>query len=73
MKQRTVERWAPVVTAIAALLLWQAVCSLFDIADYLFPSPITIAQAMLEFAGPIMQAAWKTFWVTMLEIGRAHV
>lgn len=73
MTQRSLERWAPVVTGVAALLLWQAVCSVFNIADYLFPSPITIAQAMLEFAGPIMEAAWKTFWVTMLGFGIAIV
>ena len=66
MITRTTERWAPVVTAAVALLLWQLVCSLFAIADFIFPSPLTIAQAMIEFAGPIGEAAWKTFWVTMV-------
>jgi len=65
MKARTLERWAPVVTAGGLLVLWQAVCSALSIADYIFPSPATIAQAMHEFAGPIAEAAWKTFWVTM--------
>jgi NitT/TauT family transport system permease protein len=60
------ERWAPIVTAAIALLLWQLVCSLFNIADFIFPSPLTIAQAMREYIGPIGEAAWKTFWVTML-------
>jgi NitT/TauT family transport system permease protein len=60
------ERWAPIVTAAIALLLWQLVCSLFNIADFIFPSPITIMQAMREYIGPIGEAAWKTFWVTML-------
>jgi NitT/TauT family transport system permease protein len=66
MTPRTLQRWAPVVTAAALLLLWQLVCGLFSIADYIFPSPLTIAQAMREFAAPIAEAAWKTFWVTML-------
>ena len=66
MSPRTTERWAPVVTAIALLLLWQLVCSVLKIADFIFPSPITIVQAMIEFAGPIGEAAWKTFWVTMV-------
>ena len=65
MKRKTDERWAPVVTALAGLLLWQFVCSAFSIADYIFPSPLTIAQACVEFAAPIAAAAWKTFWVTM--------
>lgn len=59
------ERWAPVVLGLALLLLWQAVCWIFAIDDYIFPSPSSIAQAMLEFAGPLAQAGWKTFWVTL--------
>ena len=66
MNRKTTERWAPVVTAIGMLVLWQLVCSVFRIADFIFPSPLTIVQAMFEFAGPIGEAAWKTFWVTML-------
>ena len=69
MTPRTLERWAPVVTALALLLLWQLVCSAFRIADYIFPSPLTIADAMGQYAGPIGEAAWKTFWVTMLGFG----
>ena len=66
MNRKTTERWAPVVTAIGMLVLWQLVCSVFRIADFIFPSPLTIVQAMIEFAVPIGEAAWKTFWVTML-------
>ena len=66
MNRRTTERWAPVVTAAVGLLVWQLVCSGFAIADYIFPSPLTIAQALGEYAAPIAAAAWKTFWVTML-------
>jgi hypothetical protein len=32
MKPKTLERWAPIVTAAALLVLWQLVCSLFGIA-----------------------------------------
>ena len=73
MNSKTTERWAPVVTAIALLILWQLVCAIFRIADFIFPSPITIVQAMIEFAGPIGEAAWKTFWVTMLGFAIAIV
>ena len=73
MKARTLERWAPVATAAALLVLWQLVCSVFAIADYIFPSPLTIAQAMREYAAPIGEAAWKTFWVTLLGFAIAIV
>jgi NitT/TauT family transport system permease protein len=70
---KTMQRWAPVITAAALLLLWQLVCSAFAIADYIFPSPVTIAQAMHEYAAPIAEAAWKTFWVTLLGFAIAIV
>ena len=73
MKRRTRERWAPAATTAALLVLWQFVCSAFSIADYIFPSPLTIVQALAEFAGPIAQAAWKTFWVTMVGFAIAIV
>ncbi len=73
MSPKTTERWAPVVTAIALLIVWQLVCALFKIADFIFPSPLTIVQAMLEYAAPIAEAAWKTFWVTMLGFAIAIV
>ena len=60
------ERCAPVVLALIVLLLWQAVCTVFEIAEFIFPSPWQIGVSFAEFAGPLMAAAWKTFWVTML-------
>jgi len=67
------ERWAPVLTAAALLIVWQLGCTLFGIADYIFPSPLTILQAAQQYAGPIAEAAWKTFWVTMLGFAIAIV
>ncbi len=66
---KTLERAAPFIALSIALLLWQGVCSLFSIPDFIFPSPWTIGQSMIEFAGPLLEAAWKTFWVTMLGFG----
>ena len=63
---RRMERWSPLVVLAAVLLLWQAVVMLFEIPEFIFPSPTQIAQQFGEYAGPLLQAAWKTFWVTML-------
>jgi NitT/TauT family transport system permease protein len=73
MNRRTIERWAPVVTAAALLLLWQLVCAVFSIPEFIFPSPLTIGRAMAEFVSPIGEAAWKTYWVTMLGFAIAIV
>ena len=66
---RNVERWSPVVVLVVALLLWQAVVAGFAIPEFIFPSPLQIAQQFVEYKGPLFEAAWKTFWVTMLGFG----
>jgi NitT/TauT family transport system permease protein len=66
---RNVERWSPVVVLVAALLLWQLIVAGFRIPEFIFPSPWQIAQQFVEFKLPLFEAAWKTFWVTMLGFG----
>ena len=60
------ERWSPLLLLVAVLVLWQLVVTAFAIPEFIFPSPTQIAGQFVEFAGPLMEAAWKTFWVTML-------
>src|SRR5215204_2615237 len=73
MNNKQLERWAPWVLLAAVVALWQAVCAGFSVPEFIFPAPLTIAQAMAEFAGPIAEAAWKTFWVTMVGFGLSIV
>ncbi len=63
---RTMERWSPVVVLVAVLVLWQLIVTVFNIAEFIFPSPLQIAQQFIEFRGALLEAAWKTFWVTMV-------
>jgi NitT/TauT family transport system permease protein len=60
------ERWSPLVVLVAALVLWQLVVVVFAIPDFIFPSPWQITLQLVEFKGALLEAAWKTFWVTML-------
>jgi NitT/TauT family transport system permease protein len=66
MKRKTLERWSPLMLLAAILLLWQLVCVVFAIPDFIFPSPWQIALQFVEFQGALLEAAWKTFWVTMI-------
>jgi len=66
MKTRHFERWAPVLLAIALVLVWQAVVVGFEIPEFIFPSPWQIAQQFAEYKEPLIKAAWETFWVTMV-------
>ena len=67
------ERWAPILLAAAVVLLWQVLVAGLDVPEYLFPSPWQIAQQFVEFKGPLLAAAWSTFWVTMVGFGIAIV
>jgi NitT/TauT family transport system permease protein len=70
---KNVERWSPALLLAAVLLLWQVVVMAFDIPEFIFPSPTQIAAQFTEFAGPLLEAAWKTFWVTMIGFALAIV
>ncbi|WP_019143362.1 ABC transporter permease [Noviherbaspirillum massiliense] len=65
MNTKTVKLFAPWLLLAAILLLWQAICSMFSVSEFIFPSPLAIGQAMMEFAGPLASHALRTFWVTM--------
>jgi NitT/TauT family transport system permease protein len=71
MKNAHFERWAPLLLAAALVIVWQVVVQGFAIPEYLFPSPWQIALQMAEFKGPLLAAAWSTFWVTLVGFGLA--
>ncbi|QLP99115.1 MAG: ABC transporter permease [Burkholderiaceae bacterium] len=56
---------------LAIVALWQAVCSLFDVSEFIFPSPARIWNQFWEFKGVIAGHAWRSFWVTMAGFGIA--
>ncbi|MFN0185549.1 MAG: ABC transporter permease [Aquabacterium sp.] len=73
MKRRTIETWAPWALLTVVLLLWQVMCSVFNVSEFVFPSPARIAEQMVEYRGVIAHHAWRTFWVTLAGFGIAIV
>jgi NitT/TauT family transport system permease protein len=63
---KNVERWSPFIVLAVTLVLWQAIVMLFKIPEFIFPTPTKILSEFIEFKGAILEAAWKTFWVTMI-------
>jgi NitT/TauT family transport system permease protein len=57
---------APWFLLIVILGIWQFICSVWQVSDFIFPSPASILQAMVDYAGPITEHALSTFWVTMV-------
>ena len=73
MKARTIERWAPWALLLAVVALWQAVCSVFAVSEFIFPSPARIGEQMIEYRDIIAHHAWRTFWVTLAGFGIAII
>lgn len=69
MRSKAFERWAPWLLLVAIVLLWQLLVTWRNVPEYLFPSPWQIVLQFVEFKGPLLQAAWGTFWVTMVGFG----
>jgi len=73
IRRKRIERWAPWALLVLVLLLWQAICSAFDVSEFVFPSPLRIWDQLVEFRGEILKHAWRTYWVTMVGFGIAIV
>ena len=73
LKAQRLEAWSPWLLLVATLLLWQGVCSALNVSEFIFPSPLRIAQQLVEFKGEIAKHAWRTYWVTMAGFGIAIV
>ncbi|HEX7864124.1 MAG TPA: ABC transporter permease [Variovorax sp.] len=70
---KQIERWSPWLLLVAVILLWQIICSAFEVSDFIFPSPWRIWNQFWEFKEIIAGHAWRTFWVTMAGFGLAIV
>ncbi len=63
------DAWAPWVFTAVIIILWQAICSGFTVSEFIFPSPAAVVKSLVEFAGPIADHAWQTFWTTVAGFG----
>lgn len=73
LRAKRLESWSPWILLLFTLLLWQLLCSAFDVSEFVFPSPWRIGEQIVEFRGEILKHAWRTFWVTMAGFGIAIV
>ena len=66
MKSKQLEAYSPLILLIIIVGMWQGICVALSIPEFIFPSPSMIANAMAEYTNAIAEAAWQTFWVTMV-------
>ncbi|WP_296558448.1 ABC transporter permease [Pigmentiphaga sp.] len=69
MNNTFAERLAPLALLVAVIVLWEIVCRVFQVSEFIFPSPSQILQATIDYAPVIAMHAWRTFWVTMAGFG----
>ncbi|MEI7737669.1 MAG: ABC transporter permease [Betaproteobacteria bacterium] len=67
------EKSSPWILLLVTLILWQLICSVFAVSEFIFPSPSRIASQLIEFRGVVAAHAWRTYWVTMAGFGLAIV
>jgi NitT/TauT family transport system permease protein len=70
---KNLERFAPLILLVATLALWQLICTVFKVSEFIFPSPWRIVEQTWEHRWTILGHAWRTFWVTMVGFGLAIV
>ncbi len=73
MHQKSIERWSPWILLITSVVIWQVICSVFNVSEFIFPSPLRIWNQLIEFRATIAAHAWRTYWVTMTGFGLAII
>ena len=73
MHKKQLESWAPWVLLVLIIALWQLICTVFNVSEFIFPSPLRIATQTWEYKEVILGHAWRTYWVTMAGFGIAIV
>ena len=71
MKTKLSQKSAPWLLLAAVLVVWQLVCSVFDVSEFIFPSPVAIVQSLVEFAGPAPMPNQTTRIGTKAAFGKA--
>lgn len=72
-RRKMAERLSPFVLMAVIILLWEFICRVFGVTEFIFPSPSAIWDKLVEFYPIIAGHAWRTFWVTMVGFALAIV
>jgi NitT/TauT family transport system permease protein len=64
-RRKRLETWAPWILLAIILVLWEAICRVFQVSDFIFPAPSAILVSLKQYAGPISGHALQTLWTTM--------
>ena len=73
MTESTKLQLAPWIATIALFAVWELGCRLFEIPEFILPTPSASIYAIYQYFYAIMFNAWFTLWVTMVGFAIAVV
>jgi NitT/TauT family transport system permease protein len=73
LSESTKLQLAPWIATIALFAFWELGCRLFQIPEFILPTPSASIAAFFQYFYAIMFNAWFTLWVTMLGFAIAVV
>ena len=73
MTQEQRLKLAPWIATIALFVVWEAACRIWDVPQFILPTPSASIIALFENAYAIFFNAWFTLWVTILGFAIAVV
>ena len=68
------ERWryaAPAVVAVVVIAMWQALTALYDVPQYLVPSPLVVATTLVNDAGLLLASLGVTVSIALAALAIA--
>ena len=73
ISQRQLVRLMPWLAIFALLAVWELVCRLFHLREFVLPAPTVIAQSFVTYAGPLFYHSWRTLVITLFGFGLAII
>ena len=67
--RRRLELAMPWIVIVGLLIVWQAAVQVFQIRQFILPSPVAIYQAFLQYREPIIRPALFTLFNTLIGFG----
>jgi NitT/TauT family transport system permease protein len=61
-----IPKLSPWLFTIALLVVWEGACRIFNISAFVLPPPTAIAQAFVNYSGPLARNSWITLETTLI-------
>ncbi|MDB5558532.1 MAG: sulfonate superfamily binding cassette transporter, permease protein [Enterovirga sp.] len=71
--RKLMRRLSPYAVIVGFFLIWELICRVFGIEEFVLPAPTAIMQAGWQFREPIAAEAWHTLFTTLIGFAIAVV